>query len=198
MSPSVEDTLHQELTYVSLIQRQGFLHAEGSDLGGGGSPPLSPPSTVRSGIHCSDCIGQFKVSELPTFLSPLSPDLDEQDLSFLSRKDALKIPDLPLRSTMVRGYLENLHPWMPFLDVGLVHGFLQENPSPDAPKISILLFQALMFAGSASSDIAELKRDGFTSRREARKAYYQRVRVSGLIFTAKNTAETMRTAAIRF
>lgn len=151
-------------------------------------PPLSPPSTVRSATHCAECNCEIRTPEIPAFVSPLAPGLDGQDICYLSRKGALGIPDLPLRSSLVRGYIENLHPWMPFLDIDLVYGSLQEKPSPRNPKISLLLFQALMFAGCASCDLTELRRGGFSSRREARKTYFERVRVSDEIATPKNTS----------
>ncbi|KAK6367399.1 hypothetical protein LTS17_010325 [Exophiala oligosperma] len=66
---------------------------------------------------------------------------------------------------------------MPFVDLELVYGSLQAHPGPNTPKISILLFQALMFAGCASGDIAELHRAGFSSRREARKVFFERVKL---------------------
>lgn len=143
---------------------------------------------MRSATHCADCNCEVRTPELPSFVSPLAPSLDGQDLCFLSRKGALGIPDLPLRSALIRGYIENSHPWMPFLDIDLVYGSLQEKVGPRTPKISLLLFQALMFSGCASCDLNELRREGFSSRREARKTYFERVRVSDSIIASKNTS----------
>ena len=161
------------------------------------SPATSPPSTLRGPGHCPSCSCEVRASELPTFVKALPSDLDEENVCFLRRKGALEIPDLPLRSALVRGYIENLHPWMPFLDLDLVFGSLQASPGSDTPRISVLLLQALMFAGSASCDLAELKRVGFSSRREARKAYFERVRVGCSSLTYRNSAKTEIIASVR-
>lgn len=165
--------MHQELSYASLIERHAVTLPEETPSRKCDSPP-SPPSTVRSASHIP-----IRGLDLPTYLSPLPLDLDWQDVCFLNQKGAFEVPDLSLRSALMRGYIENIHPWMPFLDLSLVYGSVQTCTGPDTPKISILLFQALMFAGCASSDIAELRRAGFSSRREARKVYFERVRVGG-------------------
>ena len=51
------------------------------------------------------------------------------------------------------------------------------NNDPDG-NISLFLLQAVMFAGSAFADMNHLRAAGFHSRREARKEFFTRARVS--------------------
>lgn len=43
--------------------------------------------------------------------------------------------------------------------------------------ISLLLFQAVMFTGTAFVDMQHLTNAGYTSRRDARKDFFQKARV---------------------
>jgi hypothetical protein len=44
-------------------------------------------------------------------------------------------------------------------------------------QISLLIFQAIMFAGAAFVDMYHLQNEGFRSRADARKTFYHRVRL---------------------
>lgn len=72
--------------------------------------------------------------------------------------------------------MDFVHPYTPILDVG---DFFAKMNRGDASlgRISFLVFQAMMFAGSAYVPLELLKRAGFASRKEARSQLYQRVRV---------------------
>uniref|UniRef100_A0A093V4N4 Cutinase transcription factor 1 beta n=1 Tax=Talaromyces marneffei PM1 TaxID=1077442 RepID=A0A093V4N4_TALMA len=64
---------------------------------------------------------------------------------------------------------------LPVLDL---HSFLEAvaRNDPDA-NISLLLFQAVMFAGTAFVDLRHLQAAGFKTRREARKAFFNNARL---------------------
>jgi hypothetical protein len=47
----------------------------------------------------------------------------------------------------------------------------------DDKKVSLVLFQAVMFAGTGFVDIEYLRAEGFESRKEARRSFFDRVRV---------------------
>ena len=51
------------------------------------------------------------------------------------------------------------------------------NNDPGA-NISLLLLQAVLFAGSAFADMNHLRAAGFHTRRDARKEFFTRARVS--------------------
>lgn len=115
------------------------------------------------------------VDDSPRFLKPLPSRIPAEDIEYLRSKGALTIPEPPLRNELLRAYVQWVHNFMPLLDL---HEFLcsvAEN-DPDA-NISLLLFQAVMFAGTAFVDLEHLQAAGFATRREARKAFFMRARV---------------------
>ena len=87
---------------------------------------------------------------------------------------------------MLRAYIEFVHPYMPLLDL---HDFLAVIDRPDGSlgRVSLILFQAVMFAGSAFVDMDHLRFAGYATRKEARKDFFQKTRVSNttrIIFVA--------------
>lgn len=78
---------------------------------------------------------------------------------------------------MLRAYVEFVHPYMPLLDL---HDFLSMVDKRDGSKgkVSLILFQAVMFAGSAFVDMEHLRTAGYATRKDARKDFFQKTRVS--------------------
>jgi hypothetical protein len=116
------------------------------------------------------------LDDQPRFLKALPSHLPPEDIDYLNSKGALTIPDPPLRNELLRAYVKWVCHFMPLLDL---HGFLRavaEN-DPDA-NLSLLLFQAVMFAGTAFVDVEHLQAAGSATRMEARRAFFLRVRVS--------------------
>jgi hypothetical protein len=115
--------------------------------------------------------------QLPRFIKPLPAKIGPDEISYLEKKGALTVPKGTLRSEMLRAYVEFVHPYMPLLDL---HDFLTVIDRPDGSmgKVSLILFQAVMFAGSAFVDMSHLRSAGYATRKEARKDFFQKTRVS--------------------
>jgi hypothetical protein len=115
--------------------------------------------------------------ELPRFIKPLPAKIGPEEISYLEKKGALTVPRGTLRSEMLRAYVEFVHPYMPLLDL---HDFLSVIDKSDGSngKVSLILFQAVMFAGSAFVDMQHLHTAGYATRKEARKDFFQKTRVS--------------------
>ena len=98
------------------------------------------------------------------------------DEDYLWRKGALTVPPIQLRNELLRNYLDYVHPFMPLLDF---HQFitLMEGGDGATGRISLLLFQAVMFAGSTYVDMRHLNNAGYTTRKTAQKALFQKVKV---------------------
>ena len=66
---------------------------------------------------------------------------------------------------------------MPLLDL---HDFLQVINAADGScgKISLFTFSAVMFVGTAYVDFRHLQKAGYNTRKEARKDFFQKARVS--------------------
>lgn len=123
-------------------------------------------------------IGEPESDDSPRFLKPLPARIAADDVDYLRSKGALTLPDRPLRTELLRAYVQWVYSFMPLLDL---HSFLNAIAENDRDSgISLLLFQAVMFAGTAFVDISHLKAAGFENRRDARKAFSTRARVSML------------------
>lgn len=110
------------------------------------------PSTTCSFPYFS--AHQSRALDLPQFIKPTPPRIPTEDLEFLSKKGALQLPEETLRNELLKAYFKFVHPFMPLLDR---KEFMEITMGVDTTrkKIGLLLFQAVMFAGSAVSiDIA--------------------------------------------
>lgn len=126
------------------------------------SPPLPPAPMLKH--------------KLPDYLKPLPQRMTSVDIDYLFAKGALCLPETPVRNALLRAYLEFVHPYMPLVEI---HELLQtiEDGTGEGGKMSLLLFQAIMFAGTAFVDMDYLRSAGYSNRKAARKAFFQKARV---------------------
>ncbi|EEH37972.2 hypothetical protein PAAG_00893 [Paracoccidioides lutzii Pb01] len=121
-----------------------------------------------------DPVNKHMEIELPRYIKHYPTQLEPDDLKYLQTKGAFRIPHFALRNELLKNFINYVHVYMPFLDL---EDFLQTIYENNGRKqISLLLFQAVMFAGTAFVDMKHLRMAGYQSRREARKAFFQRVR----------------------
>jgi hypothetical protein len=113
---------------------------------------------------------------LPSYIRPLAPRISKVDLQFLRRKGALTIPPEDLRNELLRSYIQYVDPYMPLLE--LTDFIVPIIKNDGSQKISLFLFQAVMFAACAAADLKFLQAAGYDNRKLARKAFFQRARVS--------------------
>ncbi|RFU34666.1 hypothetical protein B7463_g1596, partial [Scytalidium lignicola] len=114
--------------------------------------------------------------KLPAFLKTLPQRMSPVDIDYLHAKGSLSLPEPDIRNALLRSYVEYVHPYMPLLEL---HEFLRiiNEGTGESGKISLLLFHAVLFAGTAFVDMDYLKRAGFSNRKAARKAFFQKARV---------------------
>lgn len=113
---------------------------------------------------------------LPDYLKPLPQRMTSVDIDYLFAKGALSLPEDNVRNALLRSYLEYVHPYMPLLEL---HDLLQiiNDGTGASGRIGLLLFQAIMFAGTAFVDVEYLRAAGYSNRKAARKAFFQKARV---------------------
>ena len=112
---------------------------------------------------------------LPDYIRGLPARLQKEDIDYLAMKGALTVPDVTLRNELLKAYIHYVHTYMPLLDL---EDFLQTIVQNDGiRRMSLLLFQAVMFAGTAFIDLKHLQASGYSSRKAARKAFFQRARL---------------------
>ncbi|EZF33974.1 hypothetical protein H109_03942 [Trichophyton interdigitale MR816] len=114
-------------------------------------------------------------NSLPDYIQPLPCKFLTEDIDYLELKGALTIPSDSLRNELLKSYIQYVHTYMPLLDLD---DFLRVIMRNDASRrLSLLLFQAVMFAGAAFVDIKHLQAAGFETRKAARKAFFQKARL---------------------
>lgn len=111
---------------------------------------------------------------LPGYIKPLPARLGLDEIMFLERKGALTIPPVPLRNALLESFAEFVYPYMPLLNL---HDLIEQiDHNGSSQMVSLLLFQAIMFAGVATVDMRYLSAAGYTTRRDARRKFFQKTR----------------------
>ncbi|OGE52947.1 hypothetical protein PENARI_c009G01174 [Penicillium arizonense] len=140
-------------------------------------PASMPLANVTTQIqHLLDPnFGNARAGFLPDYIRGLPGRLQKDDIDYLAIKGALTIPDATLRNELLKSYIHYVHTYMPLLDL---EEFLQTIVHNDGiHRISLLLFQAVMFAGVAFIDMKHLQAAGYQTRKVARKVFFQRARL---------------------
>jgi len=127
------------------------------------TPPYFPPFQLPKGVH------------LPNFVPALPNRILAEDLDYLQKKGALLIPETNVRDELLRCYVQYVHPYLPLLDLDEFLTAIQKDDG--SSTISLLLFQAAMFAATAYIDMRYLNAQGYDTRKAARKAFFSRVKL---------------------
>ncbi|KAK6529503.1 hypothetical protein TWF281_008676 [Arthrobotrys megalospora] len=143
------------------------------------------PSTTTSSTSRPIRIPSYEIltKDLPSYIKPTPTRITPDDVDYLVRKGATSIPLEPFRQELVDCYFNYVHPFMPLIEESdwrktttrSWEGFDPTRHKDD--RISLLLFQAVLFAGSAFVKMESLRAAGYTSRKSARKAFFQRTRM---------------------
>ena len=99
------------------------------------------------------------------------------DIDYLFAKGALSLPETSVRNALMKAYIEYVHPYMPLVEMHELLAII-DDATGQSGKVSLLLFQSIMFAGTAFVDMEFLRNAGYTNRKAARKAFFQKARVS--------------------
>jgi hypothetical protein len=128
---------------------------------------------------------------LPRVFTSFPRHLTTADISYLQARDALTIPSEPLQIALLKADVEFVNPTMPLLDLeeflsAVKYGtagpgsIARENAGKK--QISLLLFQAVMFAGAGFVSLKILREEGFQTRETAKGVLFSRARVSSPAF----------------
>ena len=122
--------------------------------------------------------------ELPSIFSPFPKHLDMTDLKYLHRRDALTLPSEHLQVLLLKAYFEFVHCHIPLLDaqeflsiVKYGEDCSKDDRSDPRKRLSLQLFQAVMFAAVDYVSMKALRDEGYGSRDTARRVLFSRIRV---------------------
>lgn len=141
-------------------------------------PPPLFSDTSRTVQFLSSLEEPDAAAQLPAFVRPLPSKIAAEDVGYLFAKGALTLPAIPLQNALLQAYVEYVHPYMPLMDL---HNFLGIVNSRDGlnGQCSLFLYHAVMFAATAFVDMKHLREAGYSTRKAARKAFFQKTRVRG-------------------
>lgn len=97
----------------------------------------------------------------------------------LQAKGALKVPVLALRDVIWKAYLRHVQPSFPLLDVEKFTSAMND-PGGQKSQISLLLYQAVMFAGFLFVDLSDPCFAGIPLRKDILKSMFENIKVKFL------------------
>lgn len=113
---------------------------------------------------------------LPAFVQFVPAECSDDDLDYLRRKGALTVPEPDLLNELLKNFEEFVHPCLPIIDMDMFQLSMQDPATHG--KISLLLLQAVMFAGVPWADIKVVRKSGFLTREAMKRAFYIKAKVS--------------------
>ncbi|KAF5491524.1 Cutinase transcription factor 1 beta [Colletotrichum siamense] len=94
-------------------------------------------------------------------------------VEFLEKQGAFRLPSLSLQSALLKAFIEFVYPRMPLLNLTKLCEAI-EFYDGGTKDFSLLLYQAILFAGSAHVKQADLAGTEFSDKLSLRKTLYQR------------------------
>ncbi|OHE99847.1 fungal specific transcription factor domain-containing protein [Colletotrichum orchidophilum] len=102
-----------------------------------------------------------------------------QDVNYLELQGCLRVPTRTILDELVQQYFLHVHPLLPMVNEGDFWDVYCVNPAGYVPsdKISLLVFQAMLFASCNFVSRQTIKTLGFPTIRAARAAFYRRAKL---------------------
>lgn len=121
--------------------------------------------------------------DLPSYIHCELSHVSKEDISYLQGKGCFTLPKKDFLDDLLKCYFDYVHPHVPFLDEQeFWETYLDKDPRSQhfhytgGSRISLILFQAVLFAATACAPLSLLRRAGYTTRRVARRVAFSRVR----------------------
>lgn len=102
--------------------------------------------------------------------------ISSQDVSFLDAQGCFRVPTKALSDDFLSAYCLHVHPFMPLLNEGDVWATLQDQRDSQG-CLSLLVFQAILFASCNFVSMTTIQALGYSSAREARASFYRRAKL---------------------
>lgn len=200
---------HAITDHETLDQRSGFrndpvLLSKMQSTDGSSQRPVWPnlmTPNVFDNIRTTQFLSSLEEPEsgvqLPAFVRPLPTKIAAEDVKYLHVKGALTLPTLPLQNALLQAYVEYVHPYMPLMDLNSFLSIINNRDGSNG-QISLFLYQAVMFAASAFVEMKYLREGGYTTRKSARKSFFQKTRVGHILSHSISTDIHMSIVTLRF
>lgn len=110
---------------------------------------------------------------LPAYIKPMPESLSASAITYLRQEQAFNLPSEEIRDILLECYFEFYHPSVPLIDPNEFAECIRGNDG----SLSLLLFQSILFVGSAFLDASIIRQLGYNTNMEARKVFFNRARV---------------------
>ncbi|KAJ9420993.1 hypothetical protein FOXG_02960 [Fusarium oxysporum f. sp. lycopersici 4287] len=102
----------------------------------------------------------------------------QQDLNYMEAQGCLHVPTRPILDNFVEQYFRHHHPLIPLLNEGdFWEMYSQKESTGPQATMSLLVFQAMLFASCNFVSLHIIKQLGFSSLRTARAEFYRRTKL---------------------
>ncbi|KAM5342838.1 hypothetical protein ACJ41O_013804 [Fusarium nematophilum] len=107
------------------------------------------------------------------------PNIPPQDVNFLELQGCLRVPTRTLLDEFLQQYFLHVHPLLPLLNEGDFWDIYCHSSSVGMPaeRMSLLVFQAILFASCNFVSRSTIKALGYPNIRVARAAFYRRAKL---------------------
>lgn len=124
------------------------------------------------------------LNDIPSYIDFHLGDASVADISYLRDKGCFSFPEKDVVDSLLKCYFDYIHPHVPFLDeqefwetyLDRKPDALRSHHSDNRHAISLLLFQAMLFAATTCASPGLLRRAGYSSRWAARRHAFHKVR----------------------
>ncbi|KAH6604455.1 hypothetical protein Trco_007901 [Trichoderma cornu-damae] len=149
-----------------------------SNLHDGGGRPREKSDVynafaVQSTVSIDD-IGYSSHDSLPFIRTPELGHVSALDIRFMQLNRCFDLPPMPILNEFVRVYFLHVHPIVPLFNEG---DFWDSFSCTSGEKISLLVFQAMIFAACAFIPGAIAEATGFDCPRSATAAFYKKAKI---------------------
>ncbi|KAK5061083.1 hypothetical protein LTR84_007625 [Exophiala bonariae] len=134
----------------------------------------TPVECCNDGAKADAAPSSDQSDQLPSYIARLPVGLDDHVVQLLLHKGALTVPSKTTIDELLRVFVCHVYPFLPVLDLG---NFLGAVKGTNSDRISLLLFQAVMFAGVTFADLSHLQQEGLRTYDNARKIFFDRVKL---------------------
>lgn len=146
-------------------------------------PPLSFDSLVNPGIpfwsgeQPATTNTNITYSYYPFLSISNLHNVMPQDVNFLDSQGCLRVPTRPILDEFVQQYFLHVHPLLPFLNEGdFWNLYCHQGSEGTGDKMSLLVFQAMLFSCCNYVSKTSIKALGFADIRSARATLYRRTK----------------------
>lgn len=112
---------------------------------------------------------------LPSYVQDLPATVSPENIEYLTQKGIFSLPYSKLCSELLVTFVHNVQPYVPLLDIEELQQIIEGDTTNT--RVSLLLYYAILFSSAAFIDIEHIYMAGYSSRKQARKEFYDKAKV---------------------